>query len=186
MITIIMIMQDVRFFDFKPIPEKPQGAPEPAPRFYRTVEGRDIFLYSAIANDREPSDGEVNIIITAFDSTATDSLQCCVLTEGDKLYTTQASVFYKFYIEDVLSPVLELFKNAPTKAKQYACVLPQLGFQASHVTLSSSSSCPMVLEEYLPVLRPEVVPGGLALCAKVREKIVVVCTLNSSSSFRAL
>ena len=96
---------------------------------------------------------------------ATDSLQCCVLTEGDKLYTTQASVFYKFYIEDVLSPVLELFKNAPTKAKQYACVLPQLGFQASHVTLSSSSSCPMVLEEYLPVLRARGCPWGVgSLC----------------------
>lgn len=163
-------LQDVQFFDFKPTAERPPEAPGPTLRFFKTVKGRDIFLYSAIANSREPADGEVNIIITAFDSTGTDSLQCCVLTKGDKLYTTQAVVFYKYYIEDILSSVLELFKNAPTKAKQYACVLPELGFQASHVTLTSSS-CPSTLEEYLPVLQPQVVPGGLALCAKVRPPV---------------
>ena len=115
----------------------------------------------------------MNIIITAFDSTGSDDLQCCVLTEGERLYTAPAALFHKYYVEDVLSALLELFKNAPTKAKQYACVLPELGFRASHVTLtaSSSSSCPSGLEAYLPVLRPKEVPGGLALCAKVRGRV---------------
>ncbi|XP_076436180.1 uncharacterized protein LOC143275786 [Babylonia areolata] len=125
----------------------------------------DVFLYSAVANSREPVPGEVNIVLTGFDSTGTDSLLCCVVTEDDKLYTVQASVFYRYYVEDILGAVQELFKNAPTKAKQYACVMPQLGFKASHVTLTTSA-CPTREEDYLPVIYPQPVPQGLALCAK--------------------
>ncbi|PVD22529.1 hypothetical protein C0Q70_18343 [Pomacea canaliculata] len=134
-------------------------------KFFKTVEGQDTFLYSAIVNHEEPVHGEINIIITAFDSTATDDLTCCVVMNNKKLYTTTASVYYKYYIEEYFSSVLEMFKNAPTKAKQYSCVVPQIGFQASHVMLTSSS-CPETLEDYLPVIYPRKVPDGLAICAK--------------------
>lgn len=142
-------------------------------KFFKTVEGQDTFLYSAIVNHEEPVHGEINIIITAFDSTATDDLTCCVVMNNKKLYTTTASVYYKYYIEEYFSSVLEMFKNAPTKAKQYSCVVPQIGFQASHVMLTSSS-CPETLEDYLPVIYPRKVPDGLAICAKVSACVHIV------------
>ena len=74
-----------------------------------------------------------------------------------------------------------MFKNSQTRAKQYACVVPDLGFQASHVTLASSS-CPLAEEEYLPVLQPRVVPDGLALCAKVAMIAVTVTVFSIATS----
>ena len=38
-------------------------------RYFKKVPEKEIFLYSAITNNKEPVEGDVNIIITAFDST---------------------------------------------------------------------------------------------------------------------
>ena len=175
----IVCLQRGTLYEFQPASERPRGVPEPTLRFFKAVSGRETVLYSAIANDREPSDGDTNIIITAFDVSGTDSvdLTCCLLAkEGGKLCTTLASVFVNPHVYDgVLSPLSslsslwEVFQKAPTKvAKQYACVLPELALgEASHVALTSSL-CPVTLDEYLPVVRPKVVSGGLAVCVKVR------------------
>ncbi|KAK7095226.1 hypothetical protein V1264_006662 [Littorina saxatilis] len=166
--------RDGRFYTFSPTTFKSSAAEgeggreatgKPKLRFFKQVAGHDIFLYSAIANSREPEEGELNIIITAFDSTETDSLQCCAVMKGKTLFTAPATIFHKYYIEDILGPFLEKFKNSQTRAKQYACVVPELGIDVSHVTLTASS-CPVREEEYLPVIFPKSVPQGLALCAK--------------------
>ena len=168
----IVCLQSGTQYEFQPASGRPRGVPEPTLRFFKAVcDGQETFLYSAIANDREPSDGDTNIIITAFDANGTDSvdLTCCLLaTEGGKLYTTLASVFHNPHVDDgvlsALSSLWKVFQKAPTKvAKQYACVLPELALgEASHVALTSSL-CPVTLDEYLPVVRPKVVSGGLAV-----------------------
>nr|KAG5710534.1 hypothetical protein BaRGS_013180 [Batillaria attramentaria] len=63
-----------QFFDWKPVAHR-SSTEKHKVRFFKTVAGQETFLYSAIANYREPEPGEVNIIITAFDSTGTDTLR---------------------------------------------------------------------------------------------------------------
>ena len=144
------------------------------------MDDSEIFLYSAIANYQEPAEGSLNIVISGFDSTNTDSLQCCVLMKGDKLYASQAAIFYRFYNEpSFVGPYVQaMYLKAVTKAKQYVCVVPEFGYEATHVTLTSYS-CPVVVDEYLPVIYPKKVPGGLAVCGKVR-----ICLLYTSPSPR--
>ena len=43
------------------------------------VDDKDLFLYSAIANTREPVSGAINIIITAFDATGITVLMFLLL-----------------------------------------------------------------------------------------------------------
>ena len=144
------------------------------------MDDSEIFLYSAVANYQEPAEGSLNIVISGFDSTNTDSLQCCVLMKGDKLYSSQAAIFYRFYNEpSFVGPYVQaMYWKAVTKAKQYVCVVPEFGYEATHVTLTSYS-CPVVVDEYLPVIYPKKVPGGLAVCGKVRivgcDKVFLLC-----------
>ena len=170
--------QDSKYSDFSPAKDAGPSAPKGQKlRYFKTVDNQQIFLFSAIANHREPSDGNLNIIISGFDSTDTDSLQCCVLMKEGKMMTTTTSIFYKFYNEpSFIGPYVQVFfRNTPTKAKQYACVVPDIGFEATHVALTSSSCPANVEEKYLPVIYPKRVPGGLAICGKVGFGTLVGC-----------
>lgn len=127
----------------------------------------EIYLYSAIANYHQPYNGEVNIIVTSLDA-STASLKCCVLLDNATLYITPATEYFYYHTVDVkvVSWVIEYFHQDVNYAHQHACTVPHTGHVPSQVTLTSKS-CSRHPEDYLPVIFPPQVPGGLAICAKI-------------------
>lgn len=124
-------------------------------------------MYSAIANYHLPINGAINIIITTLDASSSP-LQCCVLLDNETLYTTPSQHHFFYHNIDVtfVAKIVEYFHPEIWKAHQFSCVAPEIGRHAGHVTLTSST-CSTDFRDYLPVLYPQRVPGGLAICAKV-------------------
>ncbi|CAG5115939.1 unnamed protein product, partial [Candidula unifasciata] len=145
----------------------------PLPRMYSKAKyfkhGRDdaIFMYSAIANYHLPVNGAINIIITTLDA-STSPLRCCVLLDNDTLYFIPSQTHFFYHTIDVtfVANIVEFFYPKILKAHQFSCVVPETGRYVGHVTLTSSA-CSTDFRDYLPVLYPQRVPGGLAICAKV-------------------
>ncbi|BFZ20527.1 hypothetical protein BsWGS_23565 [Bradybaena similaris] len=147
----------------------PGTMPEPdaKARYFVPVRGQPVFMYSAIANLHQPVDAAINIIITTL-SASRQSLQCCVLLDGKSLFVTPAEEFFQYHNFDVafIAKILEYFSADLYYARQYSCSVPDTGHSAGHVTLTSSVCSPDI-EDFLQILYPPRVPGGLALCAKI-------------------
>ncbi|KAH9508257.1 hypothetical protein Btru_050626 [Bulinus truncatus] len=120
----------------------------------------EIYLYSAIAHGtRGPGSSSVlKVMVTTMDMSKS-SLNCCVLRERDNVpaYVTSSSVY--FQVSDS-SPSIYV-------ARQYKCSVPSPGAPPRFVTLTSSPSCSSNISDYIPIIYPEIVPNGLALCAKI-------------------
>lgn len=149
----------------------PQLLPRPAStsRYFIPAKDQNIFMYSAIANSHHPVNGDINIILTTMGSTLS-RLDCCVLLDNHTLFITGAEEHFFYHTIDVtfIARIVEYFYPDYYYARQYACAVPEIGRSASHVTLKgSSSACSSDARDYVSVHYPEVVPGGLAVCAKI-------------------
>ena len=92
------------------------------------------------------------------------ALTCCAIIDGVKLYTSSAHVFSEHHHIDFMPKVTQYFYPAHFLSKQFLCVVPG---NASVTNISlTSSNCSDDVSDYIPVIYPETVLGGLAICAK--------------------
>ncbi|CAG5115940.1 unnamed protein product, partial [Candidula unifasciata] len=137
-------------------------------KYFVRARDQEIYMYSAVTNRHHPVNNAINIIITTL-SASRASLQCCVVLDGKTLYVTPAETFFRYSTSDVafIANILEFFSDGHLyRARQYSCSLPDIGHSAEYVTLTSSLCSPDI-RDYLKILHPPPVPGGLALCAKI-------------------
>ena len=84
--NVTNVFQVGQYYDIKVDRATPSANPHGLQHF-KTLGTQPVFLYSAMANPREPSPDDINIIINAFDATDSDALQCCVLLkDGESLW----------------------------------------------------------------------------------------------------
>lgn len=129
---------------------------------------QELYIYSAIANTHYPVSREVNIVFTVMDQARSRSLDCCILLDNRTVFVTPASKY--FYYRSINFPIVgdvdEYMHPDDYLARQYTCAVPETGHRVHHATLTSSY-CSSDPRDYVPVLYPERVPGGLAICGKV-------------------
>lgn len=147
-------------------------ARDPYARVFVLARDKEVYMYSAIVKlntaleTTEPPQSvtdNIEIIITAL-AASQDDLFCCVLPGGSprkNLLMTPASVYYTNSVRRHTSGTIY-------KAMQFVCRVPlsSLSSAPSYVTLTSSS-CSSDMSDYLPLIHPTRVPGGLALCGKI-------------------
>ncbi|XP_012944882.1 uncharacterized protein LOC106013507 [Aplysia californica] len=143
-----------------------------APRssIFSMTAGGTMYLYSAIANDRYPLDGETNVIITGLSRDGLPS-HCCVVLDNTTIYTSLPEEFEtnrraRFSELPVVRDIAWYFLEEPSRAVQVTCAVPNTGHRATHATLSFSA-CSQDTSGYLPVQRPSAPEGSMAVCAKI-------------------
>uniref|UniRef100_A0A0B7APZ7 Glycosyltransferase family 92 protein n=1 Tax=Arion vulgaris TaxID=1028688 RepID=A0A0B7APZ7_9EUPU len=154
---------------YSPWSHRPINEPTSNTNHFSRPRDVNIYIYSAIVNFQLPVSGAINIIITSLDG-STSSLDCCVILDNSTVYSTQSRKHFFYHTSDIpiVDAIEEYFRPEVYKARQYSCVVPEIGQHASHVTLkSSSSSCSPDIRDYIPVIYPSRVPGGLAICGKI-------------------
>lgn len=136
-------------------------------RHFVLARTQEIYMYSATANYHHLVSDEISIIITTL-SASRSSLDCCVLMDGKQLFVTAADEYFQYHTIDVafIAKIWEYFSEDIYYARQYSCSVPDTGHSAQYVTLTSSDCSPDI-GDYVPILYPPKVPGGLALCAKI-------------------
>lgn len=126
-----------------------------------------VYLYSALTalQDTPPTGSHVRLV--TFVDKLVPPLACCMMV-GDNQTVVADAIVYLLH--------LKADPNKPRKTKQvvfftmYQCTVP---FEISELDKARVTlipvlgSCPNHSRMYLPVEKPEVVPGGIALCAKM-------------------
>ncbi|XP_059139529.1 uncharacterized protein LOC131927752 [Physella acuta] len=149
----------------------PKDLPRPKTnaQVFLPLRDQDTFMYSAIANTHQPENGAINIVITTLDA-GRAFLDCCVLLDNNTLFVTSAEEYFFYHTIDVtfVAKISEYFSPGVYLARQYVCSVPDIGQSPGHVTLKPQGGvCSSDIKDYLPVVYPAVVPGGLAICAKI-------------------
>ncbi|XP_041369947.1 uncharacterized protein LOC121383915 [Gigantopelta aegis] len=132
-------------------------------QFFKQVRGSHVFFLSAVANRDRPNKGDTNVIISAMDG-AGITLTCCIIINGDRLFSTPAQLFSEHYNIDFMPKITQYFYPAHFASKQFLCVVPG-NRSVTNVSLTSSK-CSDNVGDYVPVIYPQSVLGGLAICAK--------------------
>ncbi|CAG5118844.1 unnamed protein product, partial [Candidula unifasciata] len=144
------------------------------------VMGRDadVYMYSAIVNLPENNikdnhfDPSTNaeIIITTLDRSS-GSFYCCVLFDNKKtLLRNRGQIYFENYVKSgsLIDSLTEYFFPRYYIARQFRCRVPTDSPRSRYSYISlASSRCSTDRRDFLPILQPSRVPGGLALCAKV-------------------